>query len=51
MFTKDFLGKIKLTNHLTTELKIDKQTFVNRLSAITEDGSKGLFSNPFDFFF
>ena len=47
---QDFLRKIKLIDHLTTELQMDKQTFVNRLSAITDEGSTGLLSNPFDAF-
>jgi hypothetical protein len=47
---KGFLRKIKLIDHFTTELEIDKNTFVDRLSAITDEGSTGLFSNPFDIF-
>jgi hypothetical protein len=45
-----FLRKIKLIDHFTTELKIDKQTFVDRLSDITDEGNTGLFSNPFSIF-
>jgi hypothetical protein len=47
---QDFLTKIKLINHFTMELQMNKQTFVSRLSAITDEGSTGLFSNPFEVF-
>lgn len=47
---QDFLRKTKLINHFTIELQMDKQTFVNRLSAITDEGRTGLFSNPFEVF-
>jgi hypothetical protein len=47
---KDFLRKIKLITSFTTELRISKQDFVERLSAITNEGSTGLFSGTFDIF-
>lgn len=45
-----FLEKIKLIDYLNTELKIGKQQFVERLSSVVDEGSIGVFSNPFEAF-
>ena len=47
---KEFLKKINLIDHLTTELPISKISFADRLHAIVDEGSMGFFSNPFEAF-
>lgn len=47
---KDFLIKMKLIDHLTTNLPMDKSNFIKRLSSITDEGGTGVFSNPFEMF-
>jgi hypothetical protein len=47
---KDFLRQLKLTDQLTTELEISRSEFVARLSAVTDKGDTGIFSDAFDVF-
>ena len=47
---KKFLQKLKLLDIFTTNLKLSKKDFVENLSAITEDGSVGFFTNLFESF-
>ena len=47
---KEFLERIKLIDYLTTELKISKLDFVDRLYRITDAGGAGPFSEVFDAF-
>lgn len=47
---KDFLKKIKVLDTLTTELEIDKNTFVSKLKEHVDQGSTGLLTNPFEVF-
>ncbi len=47
---KEFLRKIKLIDDLTTNLEIRKEDFVDKLSAITDQRSTGVFAEPFDAF-
>jgi hypothetical protein len=45
---KELLKKLKLIDHLSTELPISKYLFVERLSAIVDKKDTGLFSDMFD---
>ena len=47
---KEFLRKIKLIDYLTMNLEMSRQDFVDKLSAITDQGSTGVFADPFDAF-
>jgi hypothetical protein len=47
---KAFLEKLKLIDHLTTELEIQKDTFVSKLKASVDEGDTGLFFNTFEAF-
>lgn len=47
---KDLLRKLKLINFLTIELQLNKTEFIERLSAITDEGETGIFSDMFDLF-
>ena len=47
---RDFLIKLKLIDFLTTNLPIDRTTFVQKLSLITDEGSTSMFSDNFDVF-
>lgn len=44
------LEKLKLVDHLTTELTVDKSKFIRNLSTIVDRRSLGLFSDTFDWF-
>jgi hypothetical protein len=46
----DFLRKINLIDHLTTNLKMTKKDFAEKLSQIIDVGSTGIFANPFEAF-
>ena len=46
----DFLERLKLIDYLTTELKISKLDFVDRLYRITDAGGAGAFSGAFESF-
>ena len=46
----EFLKKIKLIDTLTIDLPISRNDFVNKMDAIVEEGSTGLFSSPFEMF-
>jgi hypothetical protein len=45
-----FLEKLKLKDHLTTSLQMTQNDFVDKLSRITDEGSTGIFTNPFEAF-
>ncbi len=47
---KEFLKKIKLIEHLTTDIEIQKNEFVSKLKQHVDQGSTGMFSDTFDFF-
>lgn len=47
---KVLLRKLKLIDNLTTELEISRTEFVEKLSAITDKGDTGMFSDTFDVF-
>ena len=47
---KDILRKLKLIDNLTTDLEISRTEFVEKLSAITDRGDTGMFSDTFDVF-
>jgi len=47
---EEFLKKIKLIDYLTTNLKISRTEFVNRLTSITDQGDIGMLSETFDAF-
>jgi hypothetical protein len=47
---KALLRKLQLIDYLTTNLRMDKTNFVQRLSSITDEGSTGMFSDTFDAF-
>ena len=46
----EFLRRLKLLDSLTTTLPISKHEFVDRLSKITDNGTTGMFSDPFEAF-
>ena len=47
---RDILIKLKLIDFLTTNLPINKTTFLQRLSLVTDEGNIGMFSDSFDAF-
>ncbi|QCK16564.1 hypothetical protein [Mangrovivirga cuniculi] len=47
---KRFLKKIKLIDHLRTELNIEKNEFISRMRSNIDEGSSGAFSDFFDIF-
>ncbi len=47
---KSILEKLKLTDHLTTELVIDKQDFVKRFISNIDQGDTGVFFSAFEVF-
>ncbi len=47
---KECLKKIKLLEHLTTELEIPKNVFVSNFKQAVDEGSTGLFTNSFEVF-
>jgi hypothetical protein len=47
---KEFLKRVKLCDHLTTELQILKSEFVKELKNHVDDGETGIFSDSFDMF-
>lgn len=47
---KVILKRLKLIDNLTTDLEISRTEFVEKLSAITDKGDIGLFSDTFDVF-
>jgi len=46
----NLLRRLKLKEDLTTNLKIEKIDFVQKLSSITDKGDVGIFSDTFDIF-
>ena len=46
----EFLKKIKLIQVLTIEIEISKSEFVSKLKEQVDEGSTGIFSNPFEVF-
>ena len=47
---KDILKRLKIIDNLTTDLELSRAEFVEKLSAITDKGDIGLFSDTFDAF-
>ena len=47
---KEFLRKLKLVDHLTVELEIEKSDFVERFKQVVDFGSVGEFGSLFDLF-
>ncbi len=47
---QEFLRRLKLIDTMTTTLPTSKVEFVNRLNEITDEGSTGILSDPFDIF-
>jgi hypothetical protein len=47
---KEFLKKIKLIDHFSTEIQMEKNMFVNKLKNSVDDDSMGVFSDTFDIF-
>ena len=47
---KEFLERVKLSDHLTTELQILKSKFVKELKNHVDEGETGIFSSSFDMF-
>ena len=47
---KDFLKRIKLIEHFTTEIAIPKTDFVTKFRYHVDEGSIGIFSDAFDIF-
>ena len=47
---KEFLKKIKLIDHLTTELEIQKNEFVSILKRHVDEERKGMFAHTFEAF-
>ncbi|TXE02275.1 hypothetical protein [Algoriphagus aquimarinus] len=47
---KGFLIKIKLLEHLTTEIEIQKNEFVSNFKKHVDEGDTGIFSDTFDIF-
>jgi hypothetical protein len=47
---KEFLKKIKLIQFFTTEIEISKNEFVSKFKEQVDEGSTGIFSNPFEVF-
>jgi hypothetical protein len=48
MKTRSILERLKLIDHLTLEIPIDKQEFVNRLRNTVDKGDTGVFSSVFE---
>jgi hypothetical protein len=46
----EFLRKVNLIDHLTTNLQMNRNDFVDKLSRITDEGGTGFFANPFEAF-
>jgi hypothetical protein len=47
---KDLLRKLKLIDNFTTSINISKIEFIEKLTAITDKGNFGMFSDTFDAF-
>ena len=47
---KDYLRKLKLLDHLTTDVEIQKNEFVSQLRKHVDEGGMGIFSDFFDVF-
>jgi hypothetical protein len=47
---KSVLVRLKLVDHLTTELPIEKYEFVEKLRSNVDQGDIGIFSSPFEAF-
>lgn len=47
---KEFLKKIKLIEHFTTDIEIQKNEFIPKFKQNVDEGSTGLFSETFDVF-
>lgn len=47
---EDILRKLKLIDYLTTDLQLNRTEFIERLSAITDEGTTGMFVDMFDVF-
>ena len=47
---KEFLKKIKLIEHLKTDIEIQKTEFVSKFRQQGDEGSTGIFSDTFDVF-
>ncbi len=47
---KEFLQKIKLIDHLTTELEIQKSDFLSNFKSCVDEGNIGYFFGAFDVF-
>lgn len=47
---EEFLKKLKLIDHLTTEVEIQKMEFVTRFKENVDEGSTGFMSDTFDVF-
>ncbi|HMH34052.1 MAG TPA: hypothetical protein VK543_13530, partial [Puia sp.] len=47
---KEFLKKLKLIDHLTTEINISRNEFTDKLDMIVDKGGTGYFSDTFDIF-
>ena len=45
---KNYLKKLKLIDTFSTEIEISRDEFVEKLTAIVDKGSIGLFSDPFE---
>jgi len=45
---KEYLKNLKLLDHLTTEIIIQKDDFVSKFRGHVDDGSTGMFSGSFD---
>ena len=47
---KEFLRKLKIIEHFSTEIEIEQAEFVSRLQNIVDNAGTGLFANAFDAF-
>lgn len=47
---KDLKSKLKLVDHFSTEIEIQKMDFIKKLDAVVDEGRIDLFSDAFDMF-